>query len=122
MAEKPRCFIQSETPGQATIDEAIAVLEQSRSEIADKISMPAQDHLHCSLTTAIGSLYRLQRVERQCAEHNGHRWVWSPWDKLSEPRVRDRICSVCFRYELTRAEYDGMGRIADVEEWEKYYR
>lgn len=91
---KPRCLVQSKTPGRATIAEAIAVIEDTRQGIQDQVSMPAQDHLHNCYSVAAGALRRLLLVEQRCAE-KGHDWRWSPFVKLMYPLLREAVCERC---------------------------
>lgn len=116
---KIRCLVQSETPGRATIAEAIEVLYAEAEDIRRTVSMPAQDHIHNSLRMAISALKRLQLAEERCAKR-GHDWVWAPYIKPMYPPLTDAICETCglmkMPYESERPK-DAV--IASRERWGK---
>lgn len=111
MSEKPRCLIQSKTPGQATIYEAIEYIGEAMLALQDRVAMPAQDHGYNCLQQAYHDLKRMAGVDAIC----DHDWVWAAGIKLMYPPLRRRRCSKCLVVDTRYAsEYDG-GPVADWE-------
>jgi len=117
MSTKPRCMIQSQTPGQATNAEAVTYLREAATGIADRISAPAQDHGYNCLSFAAKQLHRLALVEQRC-EKSGHQWLYQPALLLMYPPQRNRMCERCGLPDMVQADLAIDGRVVSDPEWE----
>lgn len=116
---KPRCQVQSLTPGHATTLEALTYVREGAQAIADRVAMPAQDHGFNCLQTAFYELRRLILAEERCATA-GHQWAWSPAVLLTSPPMRRKMCVACgflkTKPDASRSDHD---KIATEDEWTK---
>lgn len=115
MTEKPRCEIQSDTPGCATLREAHAYLIAAAQGIKDRVSMPAQDHGYNCLAQAAIEIRRLAYVEKRCAA-SGHHYYVSPYALLTYPLRRRRICIGCGLRDMVIQDEMGPDDVVTTDE------